>query len=172
MLTAPLHYIVAIPYHLFRVRLCPHGNLPLQDPWLHQNRRRSPQGSRSRGPESTRSLLRHVHQKGFFSEDGATRGNPRKHQSSSDDQCDRMIVINAIMISEFNAGNTWLRWRFRFHIGRSRCVETSAHCEDAWMARKSLISIEQTAIRLCRRLVRDRGSIAVRPHRDGSSIAV
>ena len=44
--------------------------------------------------------------------DGATRGGPRKHQSSSDDQRDRMInAINAIAISELNPGDMWLRWR-------------------------------------------------------------
>ena len=52
-------------YNLFHVGLCPHGKLPLKDAWLHQNRQGSPQGRRSRGPESTRSLLRHVRQKEF-----------------------------------------------------------------------------------------------------------
>ena len=39
MRTAPLSLIVAIFFSLFRVGLCPHGNLPLQDAWQHRSRR-------------------------------------------------------------------------------------------------------------------------------------
>ena len=35
--TAPLAFIVDNLYFLFRVGLCPPGNLPLQDAWLHQS---------------------------------------------------------------------------------------------------------------------------------------
>ena len=91
MRTASLAYIVETLIFLFRVGLCPHGNLPLQDAWLHECRRKSTQGCRSRGPESTRSSSRHVGQKGFLSEalDGATHAGSRRHQSSSDDQRDQ-----------------------------------------------------------------------------------
>ena len=43
MRTAPLAFIVATLYFLFCVVLCPHRNLPLQDAWLHQSRRRRSQ---------------------------------------------------------------------------------------------------------------------------------
>ena len=43
MRTAPLVFIVDNFYFLFRVGLCPHKNLPLQDGWLHQSRRRRSQ---------------------------------------------------------------------------------------------------------------------------------
>ena len=43
MRTTPLAFIMVKFYYLFRVGLCPHGNLPLQDACLHQSHRRGSQ---------------------------------------------------------------------------------------------------------------------------------
>ena len=46
--------------YFFRVGLCSHTVLPLQDAWQHDGRRIRSRRWRSRGPESTRSSIQHV----------------------------------------------------------------------------------------------------------------
>ena len=47
-----------LPFYFFRVGLCSHTVLPLQDAWRHGGRRMRAERLRSRGPESTRSSIK------------------------------------------------------------------------------------------------------------------
>ena len=95
--------------------------------------------------------------------------------SNEADDCDQTAMIK--LDGKSSEEDTWLWWRLRFHIGRSRFIETLAHCGDVWTAREFLISIERTTIlrdrmagRLRRRLARDRSSIAARSWLDHAAI--